>query len=249
MPILEARQIENAVTAAGRVLREGAYFRCSAGDIYGVKCSVRGALARGEALAMLAYWGIARRSGITSAEREALTFQRRWLDRLRSVTSMECTIHYLLTDTHAYINGVDPATVESYATEAAGLLEASGFTAELMTGYLCRHGVDKPMRHVEAGFREGADWLAMPAGTRRELERLASVHCTAALAADGARRYYAANCLEAAVVCRVAGAHLFLTYMPESMSFVLPPLVTIRTFVGPRNLTRRPWFAAPASVE
>jgi len=236
----DRKGLEDRIAAALTVLDDKSVFRCFAKYRHPIVCALRSCVLLSEPLRFLAYWGIGRRSSPGAPERAALTFQRDWLERLGRALRLDWNLTYLLTDTHGLVNGIAPDAVRRYAASMTALFEKEGYQAHLMSDFLRGHGIPDVVAFA-SGLGE-QHWDRLPASSVRDLERLAGLHATGRPAREAARLYYKVNIVEAALLTRAWQGSFFITYTLPKMSFILPALPTIHSYVGQNHSANRPWF-------
>lgn len=220
------------------------YFRMRRSDIENVSSRILGSMLTDAPLNLVAYWGIGGKTGVTEAEDRALAFQSEWLSILNREAGIEVTIRYLITDTHAVINGVAADAIASYSDAVQALLHRHGHSSAKMRDVIpasLQPDFDGLLRD-EQHYSDA--WSQVPPSARRALERCAAYHAKRNESSErAAQRYYVANRYEAALVTVAFPNACFLSYQNHGLRFLLPNMPTIFCFVGTDGLVRRPWFS------
>jgi hypothetical protein len=223
--------------------RDSEVFRMRKANLRRVTPFLRTSLLLDLPLRFVSHWGIGRRSSWGRSEDEALSFLKSWLDELSARIGLEYTVEFLITDTHARINGVAPESAARYAGSAIEALESHGHRASPMSDWLRSVNGDGGAEWRHRYDVSDSEWGQLPESWVRELRRCAGLRFKDADNVDeAARRYYAVNLVESAVIGHHMPRHGLISYQNPGVEFLLPPLPKIHAYVGPDHLVKRPWF-------
>jgi hypothetical protein len=224
-------------------LRDTRFFRMRKRNLRRLAPYLRAALLFNTPLRLISYWGVGTRANCGRHEEEALAFLCEWLAELTSILGLSYELEFLITDTHARINDVPEATLDSYAVSAEELLSRNGFRAHI-TSHWIRNRIQNEGETLASNFPVSeAEWLQLPDGWRDELKRCASLRQNGKRVSDEqALRYYRENLIESAIVGRELPGYALISYQNPELDFLLPPLPAIYAYVGPNQLAKRPWF-------
>jgi len=224
-------------------LRDGRLFRMRKAHRRRFAPYLRTALLLGLPLRFLSYWGIGRKPQCGEPEARAFEFLNGWLDTLSEIAGLDHTVEFLLTDTHAAINGIPPDTARDYAESTRRFLDAHGHRSQLMSEWMREHTNRDPAAWLESFAIDEADWRAVPHSWKSALERCAALRVNGDKPpAIAARQYYAVNLAESVLIAHFLPGHALISYQNPELDFLLPPLPKVYTYVGPKHRVRRPWF-------
>lgn len=223
--------------------RDSQVFRMRKANLRRITPFLRTSLLLDLPLRFVSHWGIGGRCSCGQSEIRALDFLESWLDELSARIGLACTVDFLITDTHARINGVPPETAAHYAKSAMQLLESRGHHAFLMSDWLGSLDGDGAAAWREGYAVSDREWGQLPETWVRELRRCAALRIKNTHSVDeSARRYYEANLVESALIGYYMPLHALISFQNPGVEFLLPPLPKIHAYVGPDHLVKRPWF-------
>jgi len=220
------------------------YFRMRRTDIENISFRILGSMLTDAPLKLVAYWGIGGKKGVTEAEDRALAFQSEWLRILNREVGIEVTIAYLITDTHAVVNGVAADAIASYSDAVQTLLHRHGHSSAKMRDVIPASLLPDFDGLLRDEQHDSDVWRQVSPSARRALARCAAYHARRNESSERtAQRYYLVNRYEAALVTIAFPNSCFLSYQNHGLRFLLPNMPTIFCFVGADGLVRRPWFS------
>src|ERR1035441_5774347 len=237
-----SQSIEKTLQQTMLFLRDENVFRSRRRDIGTLVSAFRSRMLFSDPISFIAYWGIGKKRKVGAAEKEAIAFQQEWLQRLQRLLLVPITVEFLLTDTHAKVNGIPDELANEYISSTTEFLVGYGYKSICMSEFLARGMSGRPSAIISEYVVDSNDWAALPTAMTSELERLAHKRSAWGEARSSAIEYYRQNIIESANISLVRPTDIFLTYQLPSMGFMTPCLPHLHTYVSSGRNVRRPWF-------
>lgn len=242
--LLRFCDIENRVSRAVEYLRDRSRFRNNNGCLLALASSFRETILTGESLRIISHWGIGRKEKIGGAETAALEYKLQWIRELSSLLEVDWGAEFMITDTHAAINGIPDVIMNSYISSSTAHIKSMRCTYSIMSDLLRRHGIGDITRYLsDCVGQDGISlWDGINSTQRSELIKMAKVHAPHENPTVAAMRYCFCNLIESAALQTEFKGRIFVTHLTPGMKFLGPNLPTVYAYVGPNKLRRRPWF-------
>lgn len=205
--------------------------------------AIRASLLHETEIRLIGYWGVGRRAAILDYEKATVQYLGHLLRELTKACETLVKANFLLTDTHALLNGYQPDKIRKYCSSTSDLLKAAGIGTETMSDFLLSVDQwDTAKSVINHGAVPSLSWL-ISGGKLRELVRLAQLRAGRADSEDAALRYYLLNQIEGVSVASRFSGSLFLAYAAPGMDFLLPAaLPKVHIWSRWSGDSRRPWF-------
>lgn len=198
------------------------------------------AVARGEPLRFVMYWGKGPRCSIAPEDHECLDFVGSMMGRIREAHTAGAAVTLILTDTHARHNGHPEESIDAYFAAIAAEAARRGFATCRLSGLVAAAG-DAAVAPDEAPMPEDVlESLAASAG---------KWYRGSGTAEDGARAYYAMNMVERRAVEIAFPGAIFATFNGSRLRCLFPSRMPIFYMYSlRRGVAVKPWFL-PADQE
>lgn len=195
----------------------------------------------GERLRFVLFWGAGRRRTLAQQDRESLDFVQSTLSSLAGEAQLDCEICLILADLHAQANGYEVDTVRAYLA----LIEEEASSRSIKSHWLSDDmrefgGAELYDGYSDAYLERG--WSQIPKALKARIVEDVRHVAVSDNPMRSAKRYVAACSVEALILERLYGRHLFVTFSPPDLAFLLPSLPTLFMFCNSRRESRRPWF-------
>ena len=204
-------------------------------NIDGMRAAIARAIAAGEPISFVLYWGKGPRADFAEPDAQCLRFLNSLADRVRAVHQPGARFTLICTDTHAKLNGHSPAAMTSYFSGVHDAAKPLGFDTVFLGDLVAAAG-----EQVEADVEQGPVDLAM----FRKLQTCASKwYRGEGDAEDGAQRYYKANMVERRAVALAFPGSIFVTFNGSEFRELFPHDMPIFYMYSiRRGVAVKPWF-------
>jgi hypothetical protein len=188
-----------------------------------------------EPVRFVLYWGKGPRGGLGEPDISCLDYLAALAHRVQKVHEPGAAIHLIFTDTHAELNGHDPASTAEYFAEVAQDASRRGFES-------CR--LSQLRQAAEATADRSTDDEDVP-------EDMLAMLCTTAAKwyrgagtiEQGAASYYRMNMAEKRAVEFAFPHAIFITFNGSELRRLLPPGLPIFFMYSlRRGFSTKPWF-------
>jgi hypothetical protein len=192
------------------------------------------AMALGEPIPFVLYWGKGPRSVIGAPDIECLEYIAALAGRIRDLYSAGAAIKLIFTDTHAALNGHSQASMAAYFTEIEAAARDFGF----------EHCWMSHLTRAASAIRETLD---DPAPDEEILQRLATSTAKWYHGAETPQRaalaYYRLNMLEKRAVEMAFPHSIFITFNGSRLRTLFPKHLPIFYMYSlRRGISIKPWF-------
>jgi len=188
------------------------------------------------------YWGIGNRPNIGKPEIDAMSFLFDNLNRLSGELGLQYDITFVLTDTHATINGINRHIASSYCDSVCKEFDGQGRYFEKLSSIVCDDGASCATSLCEEYITQLDPLSCLPESTKEVIIDNARRCAIDKDPVQAAREYIALSLIESPVVRNKYSTSIQITYQPPSMMWILPALPTIHMYVGAGHEKKRPWF-------
>ncbi len=222
-------------------------------------------IAVNEAIPFIMYWGKGPRAEIAGPDRDCVAFLGSMIERICEVYAPGARLKLIFTDTHALLNGHDPAGIRAYFEAIELCAQARGFDTAWLGDIVRAAPVSPAVRVPAASDAAGAERVAMSEEMAMSEEVAMSEDMTMSedmvmrltasarkwyrgegTAEEGARRYYQANMVERRAVERAYPHAIMITFNSSALRALLPPrLPVFYMYSIRRGLSVKPWFIVP----
>ena len=189
---------------------------------------------------LLGLWGIARRPMVNSADFSACEQLNNLLQKVKSCYSPGVDVTLIVATGHGLHNGIDLATIESYAQAAEALFDEFGFQHSRLDVVWERGRID--LKVVESAYHEMTTgwWENVPHA--EVLEKQAAKHNSRLPPREAAQQYVVMRKLENPILETTYNDSIFFTYSGKNDRFLLPKLPIIHLYSVKRGTSHPPWF-------
>lgn len=197
--------------------------------------TVSDALALGEPIPFVLYWGKGPRCRLAEPDTACLDYLSALTARIHEVYAPGATIRLIFTDTHAELNGHTEALIRAYFADVKAVAHERGFETCLLS---------ELTRAAEAVFGDDPNDRIVPGET---LDRL----CVSAMkwyrgdgtAEEGALKYYRMNMIEKRAVELAFPRSIFITFNGSDLRSLFPDRLPIFYMYSlRRGFSVKPWF-------
>jgi hypothetical protein len=197
---------------------------------------INGAIAHGEPVPFMMYWGKGPRSNIATPEIECLDFLVTLMHRIRDVYEPGATFNLIFTDTHAGLNGHSPQNMRTYFDEVAAAARPRGFDTCMLSD-LTRAWSDN---HSDA---EPLDYALSDEMRARLVTSASKWYCGEGTPEQGAVEYYKLNMIEKRAVQFASPRSIFVTFNGGDFRVLFPDRLPIFYMYSlKRGFSVKPWF-------
>jgi L-tyrosine isonitrile synthase len=197
------------------------------------------AMAVGEPISFVLYWGKGPRSRLGPPDLECLDFLTSLARRVRTVYEHGAAVRLILTDTHATLNGHSGASMSTYFADVEADARQRGFDT-------CR--LSELTRAVaDVAFADEP----VPGETLRRLcDSAKKWYRGTGSIEDGAREYYRMNMVERRAVELAFPHSIFVTFNGSELRDLFPRSLPIFFMYSlRRGISTKPWFLPAEAVE
>jgi hypothetical protein len=192
------------------------------------------AVARGEPVSFVLYWGKGPRGSIGKPEIACLDYLAAFTRRIKEVYEPGAILTLIFTDTHAQLNGHSAASMRRYFDEIEGAARLRGFECCWMTA------LTRAAEPQLVGLADGdvpPDAIALLSASAMKWYRGEGT-CE-----QGAARYYRMNMLERRAVELAFPCSIFVTFNGSKLRGLFPENLPIFYMYSlRRGVAVKPWF-------
>jgi L-tyrosine isonitrile synthase len=198
------------------------------------------AMARGEPIPFVLYWGKGPRCSLDDPDIACLDYLAAFARRVQEAYERGAALKLIFTDTHAALNGHSPQSVRDYFTEVDSSARQRGFTSCWMS----------ELTRAQAHATDGLCDDSVPEDMLRRLAASASKwyrgHGTAE---QGALNYYRMNMIERRAVELAFPRSIFVTFNGSEFRGLFPQRLPIFYMYSlRRGVSVKPWFLSTDAV-
>ncbi len=193
------------------------------------------ALALGEPVSFVLYWGKGLRASSASPERRCLEYLGSMRNRIALRYPPGARFHILYTDTHARLNGHGDAAIQAYRASLEAIADPWLFPVRLLSEVCDRASVtEEEVNAYPVAREELSDRLVKCA--RKWYRGRGEAH-------DGACRYLDLNMTERLAVQKLYAKSIFLTFNGSELKDLFPPAMPIFYMYSiKKGTSTKPWF-------
>lgn len=187
----------------------------------------------GKPVSFTMYWGKGDRATAGEDEKQAILYLQEMIKAIGKKYLHGANITFILTDTHAELNGYSMSEIEKYFDSVSQLARKVGFNTTKLSNFV---GFDEKKLSKEGNIEIKKELLKL-------LTESAEKHCKRYDAETGARLYYLQNQIERKAVSRKFSDSIFLTYNGRALDDILPTELPIfYMYSVEKGTSVKPWF-------
>lgn len=186
----------------------------------------------------LIYWGVGNKKVIDNIDMQAMHFQSKWINAISNILELDYHIQYIITDTHAMINGISTSTINSYSISAQDFLQNKGYDTILMTKLLKSYNINNIRNFMD---KYSIDHIIKDTGYKSLLNGL-KIQANSPYHRGDSIEYLKSNLIENAIIEDVFSKYIFVSYGVPETKLLLPNLPKLYTYVDEKKQIKRPWF-------
>lgn len=180
------------------------------------------------------YWGKGEREFAGEKEQSAILYLQEMAEAIREKYATGVNITFVLTDTHAELNGHTKSHIENYFDSVRKLAQEAGFK----TSYLSELASFDEQRLIEK-----KNIVEINKELEKHLVQSSTRHCKRYDAETGAKLYYLQNQIEKVEIEKSFADNIFLTYNGSEFDDILPiGLPTFYMYSLEKGKSVKPWF-------
>jgi L-tyrosine isonitrile synthase len=197
--------------------------------------TVADAMASGEPISFVLYWGKGPRCGLGEPDIECLDYLAALAGRVREAYAPGTAITLIFTDTHAELNGHAGETTASYFAAVDAAARQRGFQTCRLSELVSAHAATASADRIDDVMP--ADMVASLATSAMKWYRGDGT------AEDGAARYFRMNMVEKRAVEAAFARSIFITFSSSKIRVLFPQALPIFYMYSlRRGMGVKPWF-------
>jgi hypothetical protein len=216
-----------------------AFRREAPGDLQLMLQLISRAIAFNEAIPFVMYWGKGPRAAMAKPDLDCIAFLGAMIERIRETYPPGAKLKLIFTDTHALLNGHNPAHIRVYFDEIELCAHVHGFDTAWL-GDIVRAAEGRTEAPTAEDMVMSEDMaMRLTASARKWYRGEETVE-------EGARRYFQANMVERSAV-EIAFPHsIMITFNSSALRALLPrQLPVFYMYSIRRGFSVKPWFILP----
>lgn len=195
----------------------------------------------GGKLHFLCEWGLGKNVSFGEPDLVAISHIEKIVTAISSITKTSTSIMFLLTDTHAQVNGIDSSQWGKYGADVRNSLSDRGHDSCFLSSLISQ--IPESMFSEDTVVNAPiASWGKLTEFQQTEMVRRANRCSNGKNAKQAAQEYFDLSRIERAAIAGFYPQGVFITYHTPTFNFLLPSLPTIYSFVSANRNVLRPWF-------